>query len=117
MLGTVRCVRVRGASGLYTNSLLKSLLEMERRPQINADPRRSAFIRGRFSIFLLIVLIAPIVTAQTNLHSRVKITVSNAGQIKVDAELSTPISSWSFRNAYAGVVGIAERIQDFRAVD
>src|SRR5829696_4997527 len=117
MLGTIRCVRVRGASGLYTNSLLKSLVEMERRPRINADPRRSAFIRGRLSIFLLIVLSAHTVTAQTNLHSRVKISVSNASQIKVDAELSTPISSWSFRNAYAGVLGIAERIQDFRAVD
>ena len=97
--------------------MLKSLLEKEKRPQINADPRRSAFICGRFFIFLLIVLSAHIVTAQTNLHSRVKISVSNASQIKVDAELSTPISSWSFRNAYAGVLGIAERIEDFRAAD
>ncbi|HLM23665.1 MAG TPA: hypothetical protein VK274_01355 [Pyrinomonadaceae bacterium] len=90
---------------------------MEKRPRINADSRGSAFMRGRFPIFLLIVLSAHTVTAQTNLHSRVKISVSNASQIKVDAELSTPISSWSFRNAYAGVLGIAERIQDFRAVD
>ena len=31
--------------------------------------------------------------------------------------LSEPLNSWSFRNAYAGVLGIAERIEDFRAVD
>jgi hypothetical protein len=47
----------------------------------------------------------------------VTISISNPGQIKVDAELSTPVRSWSFRNAYAGVLGIAERIEDFRARD
>jgi predicted metalloprotease with PDZ domain len=55
---------------------------------------------------------ATIVTAQ----SRVTISVNDPGQIKIDAELSTPVRSWSFRNAYAGVLGIAERIEDFRAV-
>ncbi len=56
-------------------------------------------------------LSANIVSAQT----RVTISVNNPGQIKVEAELSTPVRSWSFRNAYAGVLGIAERIEDFRA--
>jgi len=63
--------------------------------------------------FLLTLVSANIVTAQ----SRVTISVNDPGQIKVDAELSRPINSWSFRNAYAGVLGIAERIEDFRAVD
>ncbi|HJT29511.1 MAG TPA: hypothetical protein VJ784_19005 [Pyrinomonadaceae bacterium] len=53
---------------------------------------------------------ANIVAAQ----SRVTISVNDPDQIKVDAELATPIRSWSFRNAYAGVLGIAERIEDFR---
>ena len=77
---------------MYTNSLLKS-----------------AFI------VVLALLSAGIATAQTS--SRVTISITNADRIKVDAELSTPIDSWSFRNAYAGVLGIAERIEDFRAVD
>jgi len=52
-----------------------------------------------------------IVTGQ----SRVTFTISNPSQINVDAELSTPSRSWSFRNAYAGILGVAERIEDFRA--
>ncbi len=87
---------------MYTTSLAKSLSD-----------RKSAFIRGGFFIFLLILASATVVTAQ----SRVIISVNNPAQIKVNAELSTPINSWSFRNAYAGVLGIAERIEDFRAKD
>ena len=37
--------------------------------------------------------------------------------MRVDAELSKPIRSWSFRNAYAGALGFAERVKDFRATD
>lgn len=62
---------------------------------------------------MLILLSANIVTAQT---SRVTISVNNTGQIKVDAELSTLSRSWSFRNAYAGVLGIAGRVYDFHAI-
>ncbi len=65
------------------------------------------------SFFLLLLVSANIVTAQ----SRVVVSVDNPAQIKVEAELSTPTNSWSFRNAYAGVLGIAERIEDFRAKD
>src|SRR6185369_337838 len=71
----------------------------------------------RLFIFLLILFSGHIVTAQTNQLHRVTISVSGPNQIKVDAELSTRIRSWSFRNAYAGVLGIAERIEDFRATD
>jgi len=67
----------------------------------------------RLFIFLLILLSAHCVTAQ----SRVTISISKPSQIKVEAELSAPTSSWSFRNAYAGVLGIAERIEDFRAAE
>ena len=73
--------------------------------------KASSEIRG-FFILLLIIVSANIVTAQP----RVTITV-NPDRIKVDAELSTSVDSWSFRNAYAGVLGIAERVEDFRAVD
>src|SRR5262245_19506351 len=75
--------------GLYTKSLLKSSL----------------------AIFLFL-LSANVACAQT---SRVTISFSNLGQINVDAALSTAMRSWSFRNAYVGVLGIAERIDDFRA--
>jgi hypothetical protein len=102
---------------LYTNSLLKSPPEKETRPRISADPHRSAFIRGGFILLVLICLSANLATAQTNLNSHVTISISTPGQIKVEAELATPINSWSFRNAYAGILGIAERIENFRAAD
>src|ERR1044072_3125979 len=100
-------------SELYTKSPVKSSLEIAKLPRMNADSRGSAIIRGSFFIFLLIMFSATVVTAQ----SHVTIWVNDPGQIKIDAELSTPVRSWSFRNAYAGVLGIAERIEDFRAVD
>jgi hypothetical protein len=45
----------------------------------------------------------------------VTIKLSLPGQVQIQAQASTPANSWSFRNAYAGVLGIAERIEDFRA--
>ncbi len=96
---------------MYTKSLLKSPSETEKQPRIKADLRGSTFI---CAACLLILVCVSVARAQT---SRVRISISDPGQIKVDAELSTPIRSWSFRNAYAGVLGIAERIEDFRAAD
>src|ERR1043165_373256 len=64
-------------------------------------------------LFLAISLGSNVASAQTN---RVTISVVSQGEIKVDAGLSTPSRSWSFRNAYAGVLGIAERVDDFRAI-
>lgn len=48
-------------------------------------------------------------------HSRIKITISAPNEIHVEADLAVPSRSWSFRNAYAGALGIAERIDGFRA--
>lgn len=42
------------------------------------------------------------------------ITITPA-DVKIEAELSAPARSWSFRNAYAGALGFAERVKDFRA--
>ncbi|HET6973167.1 MAG TPA: hypothetical protein VFH96_04040 [Pyrinomonadaceae bacterium] len=80
---------------------------------MNANQRGSAFIRGSFFIFLLALFSAGNVAAQ----NRVIISINDPSQIKVDAELSRPSSSWSFPNAYAGVLGVAERIEEFRAVE
>lgn len=89
--------------------MLKARSEMEKQPRINADLRVSAFICA----ILLVWLSSSVVNAQT---SHVIISVSKSSQIKVDAQLSTPLRSWSFRNAYAGVLGLAERVDDFRAI-
>lgn len=66
---------------------------------------------------LVIALSAGVVSAQKDVHSHVTISVARRGEIKVEAELEPAIDSWSFRNAYAGVLGVAERIEEFRAAD
>jgi hypothetical protein len=64
-------------------------------------------------VLLFILLSSGVASAETN---HVTISVSGPGQIKVEAKLSDPLRSWSFRNAYAGVLGIAERVDEFRAI-
>src|SRR5688572_25807530 len=64
---------------------------------------------------LVMLLCAGTLRAQDSLTTRLTISVPATGQIKVEAELSAPTRSWSFRNAYASALGIAERIEDFRA--
>lgn len=53
--------------------------------------------------------------AQAQTQTRLKITVSSVNEISIEADLAVSSRSWSFRNAYAGALGIAERIDDFRA--
>ena len=61
---------------------------------------------------LVILLYAGTLRAQGN---RVTISVAAAGHVTVEAQLNSPLKSWSFRNAYASALGIAERVEDFRA--
>src|SRR5678810_767968 len=103
----------RFTEGLYTRSLLKASTQTEKPPRICADLRGSALIR--VSLFVLVCI--NVASAQEPLSGHVTISISGPGQIRVEAMLSEPMNSWSFRNAYAGVLGVAERIEDFRAVD
>ena len=65
----------------------------------------------------MIIVVLCVVAGGTHATERTRITivVAEAGQVSVDAE-SSPRRSWSFRNAYAGILGIAERIENFQAV-
>jgi predicted metalloprotease with PDZ domain len=47
---------------------------------------------------------------------KVKISVLNESEVKVEIELLSPAASWSFRNAYAGVLGLGQRIKRFEAI-
>jgi hypothetical protein len=53
--------------------------------------------------------------SNAQIQARVRISVSTPNEVVVNAVSATPLRSWSFRNAYAGVLGIAERIAQFRA--
>jgi predicted metalloprotease with PDZ domain len=54
--------------------------------------------------------------SHVNAYSRVTISLLNSSEVEVQADLYSPSRSWSFRNAYAGVLGIAERVYDFKAI-
>jgi hypothetical protein len=45
----------------------------------------------------------------------VKIAVSSPGEVRIRIESLPAGNEWSFRNAYAGVLGLAERVEQFRA--
>ena len=55
------------------------------------------------------------IEGRAQLQTRVKVTVSSPQEVLVEAHLFSPSRLWSFRNAHAGVLGIAERIDRFRA--
>jgi len=46
----------------------------------------------------------------------VKIAVSSPAGVNIRIESLSPGREWSFRNAYAGVLGLAERVERFRAL-
>lgn len=62
------------------------------------------------------MLCIAVLTIQANQHSSVTITMLAPGEIRIEAHSLTADRSWSFRNAYAGILGIAERVGDFRAI-
>ena len=45
----------------------------------------------------------------------VKITISSPAEVKIRIESLAPGTEWSFRNAYAGVVGLGQRVEQFHA--
>jgi hypothetical protein len=93
-----QCVRFPGAEEIVLGGVVKT----------------QCIVRlGLLAIFVCLTFLS--VDAQV--RSRVRISVSSPSEIRIEAELGAPTRSWSFRNAYAGVLGIAERVEDFRAQD
>jgi hypothetical protein len=66
-----------------------------------------------FLLFLLCVFV-PNSQAQTA-RSQINVSIVGDSRIRIQIRLSTPANSWSFLNAYGGVVGLAERIEKFQA--
>jgi hypothetical protein len=67
--------------------------------------------------FFIVLLFVPTVAVWASTPAKITISVVTAGDVKVEAELPAPARSWSFRNAYAGALGFAERVKDFRATN
>jgi hypothetical protein len=47
---------------------------------------------------------------------QVKISLASQGELRIQVESLPPGRAWSFRNAYAGVLGLAEPIEQFHAL-
>lgn len=81
----------------------------------------TAALKTQSSFAILCVLACFIcltsIDLQAQTQTRVRITVSPVNEIAVRAELAVPSRSWSFRNTYAGALGLADRIEQFRAND
>ena len=53
--------------------------------------------------------------ARVDARPEVKISVAASGELKIRIKSLPPGGEWSFPNAYAGVLGIAERVEQFQA--
>ena len=85
--------------------------------EIPGFPLRLCAFAGKLSRLLalsaLLLSLASIASAQT----RVTISIPNPGELKIEADKLPPSHTWSFRNAYANALGIAERIHEFEAFE
>ena len=90
--------------------LLRNVDSDKGRPR-RAAPTFDSLLTGFFGVLICMGLLSVTAVAAP----RVTISIPATGQIKVEAEFSKPGRSWSFRNAYASALGLAERVEDFRA--
>jgi hypothetical protein len=126
---TVGCVRVRElrnctywhAQNAIQNTaklpgpVTKFPAKAQGRKETHCFPLRLCAFAGEISLsgFGLLAIILCL-SGHGNAKNRLTISISNPGEVKIDAETS-PARSWSFRNAYANALGMAERIDGFRA--
>jgi len=63
--------------------------------------------------FFVASWLATVATAQTQ-HSKVRISAQPGLRVSIEIETNEPADSWSFLNAYAGALGLGERVSEFR---
>jgi hypothetical protein len=72
----------------------------------------------KYPAFCLLLLLASLVevNAQT-LHARISVISVAPARLRIEAELPNPTSALSFRNSYAGVLGLGDRIEKLEVVN
>lgn len=86
--------------------------------EIPRFPLRLCALAGKNLVTLLalstlLLSLVSIASAQT----RVTISILNSGELRIEADKLPPSQTWSFRNAYANALGIAERVHEFKAFE
>ena len=76
-------------------------------------PPIKQFAAVLIAAFLICLSLVPALGQSS--RSRVILAIRNPPEVLVSIELSTPTNSWSFRNSYAGALGLGERIREFQA--
>ena len=77
--------------------------------------RASFKTQSSISLLGVLVIFTCLASTDTKAQTRIKISISTPNEVAVQAVSSVPLRAWSFRNAYAGVLGLAERVEQFRA--
>ena len=67
---------------------------------------------------MVLVLWTGVFCVNTNVAAHeVKLSLVSPAEVKIRIDSMGPGHSWSFQNAHAGVLGLAERVEQFRAFD
>jgi hypothetical protein len=72
-------------------------------------------IKTQFCVSVFGLWVGVFGVASSDARPEAKISVAASGELRIRIKSLSAGSEWSFRNAYAGVLGIAERVEDFHA--
>src|SRR5215510_9113116 len=72
-------------------------------------------VKTQFYLVVFGVWVGVFGVISSDARPEAKISVAASGELKIRIKSLSAASEWSFRNAYAGVLGIAERVDEFHA--
>jgi hypothetical protein len=72
-------------------------------------------LRWQFGVVVVGLWAGVFGVASVEARPEVRISVAASGELRIRVKSLAPGSEWSFPNAYAGVLGIAERVEEFQA--
>ena len=72
-------------------------------------------LKWQFGVVVVGVWASIFGVASVQARPEVRISVASSGELRIRVKSLAPGSEWSFPNAYAGVLGIAERVEEFQA--
>lgn len=72
-------------------------------------------VRRQFCVIILSLWAGVFGVAKADARPEVRISVTASGELRIRIKSLEPGTNWSFPNAYAGVLGIAERVEAFQA--
>ncbi|MFL6229941.1 MAG: hypothetical protein ACJ741_14300 [Pyrinomonadaceae bacterium] len=78
--------------------------------------RRSTLPGYSITLILILISVAAFARAQTT-EARVAVVSLSPPRVKVEGTRSAPAKAWSFRESYAGITGLGERMENLTLAD